>query len=331
VNELLDKVRNGNFRAIARIITQIENSDVAAAAAIAALYRDGGRAHIVGVTGPPGAGKSTLVNEIAKQFAASGERVAIIAVDPSSPFSGGALLGDRVRMQDLFGEQGIFIRSMASRGNLGGLASATAAVVNVFDAARFETILVETVGAGQAEVDIANNAHSTLVIEAPGMGDEVQTIKAGILEIADVLVVNKADRPGALRAVKALETMVHMGRPNDYGHHSQLVEAKENVELEVSKGWQIPVVQTIANEGTGVEELVKQIRAHRAYLLATGEWTEREKQRSRRQLTKLLQDRFMARMRKAIPEALREDLVMSLVRREMDPYSAVDQLFERYG
>ncbi|MGD2050375.1 MAG: methylmalonyl Co-A mutase-associated GTPase MeaB, partial [Chloroflexota bacterium] len=181
MNALIDQVRKGRRRAIAQLITRVENDESAARSAIKALYGDTGKAHIIGVTGPPGTGKSTLVNEMAKVIRQSALRVGIVAVDPSSPFTGGALLGDRVRMRDLSGDEGIFIRSMASRGSLGGLAHMTGNVVKVLDAAGYEVILVETVGAGQAEVDIASTAHTTLVVEAPGMGDEIQTIKAGIL------------------------------------------------------------------------------------------------------------------------------------------------------
>lgn len=330
MNDLLDKIRKGNTRAIARVITLVENSDEAAHTAVSALYLDTGQAHIIGITGPPGSGKSTLVNELAKQFASEGERVAIVAVDPSSPFTGGALLGDRIRMQDLVGQKGIFIRSMASRGNLGGLASATSAVIKVFDAAQFGIILVETVGVGQAEVDIANAAHTTLVIEAPGMGDEVQTIKAGILEIADILVVNKADRPGALRTVKALEMMLHMGQIGGMGTPGQLVDREGVSEVRTLKSWRRDVLQTVAIEGKGILELVKGVRAHKSYLLATGEWVEREKQRSRMEMERMLRDRFMSRLLETIPEDSREQFVLAVVSREMDPYTAVDQLFEQF-
>jgi LAO/AO transport system kinase len=211
IDPYLAQVRAGSsLRALARLITAVENDDTAASAAISALYDCTGRAHIIGITGPPGAGKSSLVNQLAREIHGRGFSVAIVAVDPSSPFTGGAILGDRVRMNDLAGS-GIFIRSMASRGRVGGLARTTANVVKLLDAYGFEVILVETVGAGQAEIEIANTAHTTLVIEAPGMGDDVQSIKAGILEIADILVVNKADRPGAHQTVKSLELMLHMG------------------------------------------------------------------------------------------------------------------------
>jgi LAO/AO transport system kinase len=330
VNDLLVKIRNGSFRAIARAITQIENSDDAAMAIVSKLYKDGGHAHIIGITGPPGAGKSTLVNELAQLFAANGEMVAIVAVDPSSPFSGGALLGDRVRMLDLSNHPRVFIRSMASRGNLGGLASATAAVVHVFDAAHFDSILVETVGAGQAEVDIANNAHSTLVIEAPGMGDDVQSIKAGILEIADILVVNKADRRGAMRTAKSLEMMVDMGQAIGFGHHMPLALRKEMGETLASQTWRTPVLQTVANKGEGIKELYDVIGSHRRYLESSGEWRAREENRSRREMERLLQERFFASFQDVVPEAVRTDLVKAVVRRELDPYGAVNHLFERY-
>jgi len=203
--------QQGNPRAVARLITQVEHGAAGARTIVAALYAATGRAHVVGITGPPGSGKSSLVNELAKAFRQRGRRVGIVAVDPSSPFSGGALLGDRVRMRDLAGDEGIFVRSMASRGSLGGLARGVAAAVKVLDAAGYDLILIETVGAGQAEVDIAGAAHTVVVLEAPNTGDDVQSSKAGILEIADVLVVNKADQPGAGRTVKSLEMMIHMG------------------------------------------------------------------------------------------------------------------------
>jgi LAO/AO transport system kinase len=330
VNALIEQVRTGRRRAIAQLITQIENNDAAARSAIKALYSDTGKAHIIGVTGPPGTGKSTLVNEIAKVIRKSDLRVGIIAVDPSSPFTGGALLGDRVRMRDLSGDAGIFIRSMASRGSLGGLARMTGNVVKLLDAAGYEVILVETVGAGQAEVDIASTAHTTMVIEAPGMGDEIQTIKAGILEIADLLVVNKADRPGSDRTVKALKAMLQMGQSRWHvDHHGKKisVEMSEKDRSDSSEHWQVPVLDTVATDGKGIEELVEVTFSHKTYLQKSGQWLQREKARCRQEIGQLLQTRYLTEIQARVPMAEREKLIVAVAERRIDPYSAVDVLF----
>ncbi len=330
MNALIEQVRIGRRRAIAQLITQIENNDTAARSAIKALYSDTGKAHIIGITGPPGTGKSTLVNGIAKVIRKSDLRVGIIAVDPSSPFTGGALLGDRVRMRDLSGDAGIFIRSMASRGSLGGLAHMTGNVVKLLDAAGYEVILVETVGAGQAEVDIASTAHTTMVVEAPGMGDEIQTIKAGILEIADLLVVNKADRPGSDRTVKALKAMLQMGQSRGYvDHHGKKisVEMSEKDRSDSSEHWQVPVLDTVATDGKGIEELVEVTFAHKTHLQKSGQWFQREKARCRQEIGQLLQTRYLAEIRARVPTAEREKLIVAVAERRIDPYSAVDELF----
>lgn len=330
MNALIEQVRTGRRRAIAQLITQIENNDAAARSAIKALYSDTGKAHIIGVTGPPGTGKSTLVNEIAKVIRKSDLRVGIIAVDPSSPFTGGALLGDRVRMRDLSGDAGIFIRSMASRGSLGGLARMTGNVVKLLDAAGYEVILVETVGAGQAEVDIASTAHTTMVIEAPGMGDEIQTIKAGILEIADLLVVNKADRPGSDRTVKALKAMLQMGQSRWHvDHHGKKisVEMSEKDRSDSSEHWQVPVLDTVATDGKGIEELVEVAFSHKTYLQKSGQWLLREKARCRQEVGQLLQTRYLTEIQARVPMAEREKLIVAVAERRIDPYSAVDELF----
>jgi LAO/AO transport system kinase len=309
----------------------VENSTAAAERAVMNLYGETGRAHIVGVTGPPGTGKSTLVNQLAKAFRRDDQTVGIVAVDPSSPFTGGALLGDRVRMRDLSGDKGIFIRSMASRGNLGGLSQATSAVVKVLDAAGFDTILVETVGAGQAEVDIANMAHTTVVVEAPGMGDDVQSIKAGILEIADILVVNKADRPGASRAVRSLKSMLQLGHSSRVSHHGRSMDASSAAEdvAETEAVWQVPVLETVATEGEGIEPLIDAIMTHKGHLLATGAWLERERERSKREVELLLHTRLLERLQSVVPTTNHEKLIDAVAARKIDPYSAVADLFEQ--
>jgi len=333
----IDGARQGNPRAIARLITRVESDAAAAQTIIRAIYAHTGQAHIVGITGSPGSGKSSLVNELAKSFRRSGRRVGIVAVDPTSPFTGGAILGDRVRMRDLSGDDGIFVRSMASRGSLGGLARATQAVVKILDAAGYEVILVETVGAGQAEVDIARAAHTTVVLEAPGMGDDVQSIKAGILEIADILVVNKADQPGANRTVRSLEMMLHLALPapsdghhHDDGHHrgdSHLAEPSGRA----MSGWNVPVLQTTATTGAGVDELAGMVDRHRLYLQESGGWAVREHARSLAEIERLLRDRFIDEMVARVPLAEREALVRAVAERRLDPYTAADRLFQATG
>jgi LAO/AO transport system kinase len=329
VNTLIEQVRGGRRRSIGQLITRVENGDVAAKEVLRELYRDTGRAHVVGVTGPPGTGKSTLVNEIAKTLRRQKKSVAIVAVDPSSPFSGGALLGDRIRMRDLSGDEGVFIRSMATRGSLGGLARATSDVVGILDAAAFDVIIVETVGAGQAEVDIARAAHTVIVIESPGMGDEIQTIKAGILETADILVVNKADRPGADRTVKALRAMLQMGASSGpLRHHGQIMATSANPDGAESAqpGWIPSVYETIATEGKGVEAVVETVRSHMSYLNSSGELAKRELAQSRRKIDAMLQEAFTARLNNAVEPTEMERIVAAVAERRLDPYSAVEQL-----
>jgi LAO/AO transport system kinase len=329
-------VRQGQPRAIAQAITRVEADTTAAQAVIRALHAETGQAHIVGITGPPGSGKSSLVNELAKTYRRREARVGIIAIDPSSPFTGGALLGDRVRMRDLAGDAGVFVRSMASRGSLGGLSRSAAAVIRVLDAAGFDLILVETVGAGQAEVDIANTAHTTVVLDAPGLGDDIQSIKAGILEIADILVVNKADQPGVGRAVKSLEMMLQLGRETAAatgydGHHAVLAFGTRGDEPEqatpVSGRWDVPLLQTVATTGQGVAELAEVIMDHRRYLQSSGEWASREWARSRDEIDELLRERFMVLLATTVPEGERAWLIRAVVERQIDPYAAADRLF----
>jgi len=312
--KLVERLLTGDRRAVARLISMIENDGPEAREALAALYPHTGRAYVVGVTGAPGTGKSTLVNELAKLYRKRGRTVGIIAVDPTSPFSGGALLGDRIRMRDLAGDPGIFIRSMATRGSLGGLARATADAIKVLDAAGYGMIFVETVGAGQAEVDIAKTAHTTVVVEAPGLGDEIQAIKAGITEIADIFVVNKADREGADSTAMALEMILnfdHISRFSSQG-----------------PGWRPPICKTIALHGKGVEAVAEAIERHRVYLRESGEFQRRERERIEAELRDMISQEMARRFFQRVDERVLKDLVDRIARRKLDPYSAVAMLLE---
>jgi len=330
--DLAERVLTGDRRATARLITLIENNGPQARRMLAALFPHTGRAHIVGITGAPGTGKSTLVNELAKAYRHGdpAPRVGIIAVDPTSPFSGGALLGDRIRMRDLSGDPGVFIRSMATRGSLGGLARATSDAVKVLDAAGYEIVLVETVGAGQSEVDIAKAAHTTVVVEAPGLGDDVQAIKAGILEIADVFAVNKADRDGVEHTAMALEMMLdlnHASRPTV--HHSVLMQVESPAEpADETPVWRPPICKTIATRGEGVPALLEAIKAHRAYLEETQTMALRERTRVEDELHGILGHLLMRRLMARVPPDELAHLVDRVVARELDPYSAAEILLQ---
>jgi LAO/AO transport system kinase len=298
-------ILSGQRLAIARLLTRVENGN--AAEALPALFAHTGRAHLIGVTGAPGTGKSSLVNEMAKALRRAGQTVGIVAVDPSSPFTGGAILGDRIRMRDLSGDPGVFIRSMASRGALGGLARATADVVTVLDAAGFDKVIIETVGAGQSEVDIARAAHTTVVVEAPGLGDEVQGLKAGILEIADVLVLNKADTPGAELALRALRAALEIG-------------------LATGSDWTPPLVQTVAVKGEGVAEVMERIEQHRAHLQTSGLLRQRERERLAAELEARLRDGLFRQLLSRLGDGQFNRLLDKLVAREIDPATAAHQL-----
>jgi LAO/AO transport system kinase len=327
---LVSRVLAGDRRAIARFITLIESNDTKARGMLAALFPHTGRAHIVGVTGAPGTGKSTLVNELAKAYRGQdlGPRVGIIAVDPTSPFSGGALLGDRIRMRDLSGDPGVFIRSMATRGSLGGLARATSDAVKVLDAAGYDVILVETVGAGQSEVDIAKAAHTTVVVEAPGLGDDVQAIKAGILEIADVFAVNKADREGVEHTVMALEMMLDLDPANRPTlHHGMLIQAESpSTPADETAAWRPPICKTIATRGEGTSALLEAIAAHRVYLEESNSLTLRERARVENELHDILSRLLMRRLMARVPPDELAQAVNRIVARELDPYSAAEAL-----
>jgi LAO/AO transport system kinase len=290
------------------------------------------------MTGSPGTGKSSLVNQLARAFRRTDPsrktRVAVVAVDPTSPFSGGAVLGDRVRMRDLVGDPGIFIRSMASRGALGGLARATADVVQVFDAIGYNYILIETVGAGQSEVDIARLAHTTIVVEAPGLGDDVQAIKAGILEIADILVVNKADRPGAEGTVRILRSMLEYGHPSETLYHHPhcpdpqlpLPVPRQDLPASNQPAWLPPVLSTVAIHATGIDDLVQAIHDHADYLKVTGEWLQRDRDRLQAELSSRIQAALIERWRSELPDDRFTAIFRLLQERQVSPEAAVQLL-----
>jgi LAO/AO transport system kinase len=305
--ELADALLSGNRRALARAITAVETGGASARALLSAIYARTGRAHIVGITGAPGAGKSTLVNALALHWRRSGKTIGIIAVDPTSPFTGGAILGDRIRMQPLGGDPGIFIRSMASRGRLGGIARATGDAIDLLDAAGFDIVVVETVGAGQGEVEIASAAHTTLVIEVPGMGDDVQAIKAGILEIADIFVVNKADREGADATIRQLRAMLHLGGPP-------------------RDGWEPPILPAVAMREEGISAIADAVERHLQHLRAAGGLAVREQARAARELQLIVQETALERVRTRVADAIWNTLVGQIARRELDPYTAAEEL-----
>lgn len=320
-------ILQGNRLALSRLLTQVENDTAEGRSALAELFPHTGRAHLIGVTGAPGTGKSSLVNQLTLHYRKERKfKVAIIAVDPSSPFTGGAVLGDRVRMRDLSGDDGVFIRSMASRGSVGGLAQKTAALVQVFDAAGYEVIIIETVGAGQSEVDIARLAHTTLVVEAPGLGDDIQAIKAGILEIADVLVINKADRPGVENTERALRSTLELAHPTKriIHHHGRMMtlEAPQaNAPL-----WIPPIVKTVATDGSGIPELAEAIAKHKSHLHQSGDWSARDRARLRSELEAVLQEALMNRYLNGSHREAYEQALEKVIRREWSPYEAVRAL-----
>jgi LAO/AO transport system kinase len=330
---LAQSVLNGDRLALARLLSRVENATPEGLAALDALFPHTGKAHLLGITGAPGTGKSSLVNQIALHYRKQNKKVAIVAVDPSSPFTGGAVLGDRVRMRDLSGDTGVFIRSMASRGSLGGLAQATAGVVQVFDAAGFDIILIETVGAGQSEVDIARLAHTTLVVEAPGLGDDIQAIKAGILEIADILVINKADHAGVDATERALKTMLELAHPvrRVFQHHGQAFEipAHENGNENGRPIW-IPLIRrTVATEAKGLPELLEAIQQHLTYLRQSGDWARREEARLEAEFDLLLREGLLAHFRRQVPEPEIAGLFADILARRLAPREAVGQLLQR--
>ncbi len=327
---LLEATLSGERLALSRLLTEVENDTPAGKQALDELYPYTGHAHLIGVTGAPGSGKSTLVNQLVRQFRQpQGDempsQVAVVAVDPSSPFSGGAVLGDRVRMRDVAGDEGVFIRSMAARGAAGGLARSTDAIVQVLDAAGFARILIETVGAGQSEVDVARLAHTVVVVEAPGTGDDIQAIKAGILEIADILVINKADRPEVENTEYVLRAMLQ--RAGNHKQQTLLPEDRPQRSKETpSAPWEIPVLRTVAAEGQGVSALAQTILEHAAYLKRHSLWQQREMERIRRRLDELACSELISRWRSTLPQERYQSVVEKLAQRQLSPSAAVGEL-----
>ncbi len=306
LSELLEKLFSGEPRAIARSISKVENASEDSAELMKAVFPRTGNALIIGITGAPGAGKSSLVDKLALFYKNGGEKIGIVCVDPSSPFSGGAILGDRIRMSALGVDKNVFIRSMATRGNLGGLSRKTVDAVAILDAAGFDKVIVETVGVGQDEVEIVKTADVSVVVLVPGMGDDIQAIKAGIMEIGDVFVINKADREGVLRTEKELEALLSLAMRPDF--------------------WHPPIVKTIATESKGIEDLSKAIESYYEFQ-KTGENLERRKAIARWRLLELLQEKLLADVlnRNGTSEKL-DRLAQEIAEKRTNPYSAVEEI-----
>lgn len=305
---LAEKILHGDIRAAARLMRNVDDGFASALPELKILYPHTGNAYILGITGPPGAGKSTLTDQITAAFRDSGKRVGIVAVDPTSPFTGGAILGDRIRMNRHAADEGVFIRSLATRGALGGISRSTGEVVNIMDAMGMDVVIIETVGVGQDEIDIVRMAHTTVVVMVPGLGDDIQAIKAGILEIADVFVVNKADREGADRTARDLAMMLEMGNRKD-------------------GEWLPKVMKTEASRGAGIAELVAEFEEHRKYLFASGIINRFLEEKNTAVFSEMLKERLFSLINeRLVTGGELKRIVAGMATRSVDPYSAVEEV-----
>jgi LAO/AO transport system kinase len=307
----VERLRNGDARALARAISMVENRAPGSSDLLKALFAHSGRARILGLTGSPGAGKSTLVDQLARHYRREHRSVGIVAVDPTSPYSGGAILGDRIRMQEHFSDSGIYIRSMATRGSLGGLAGTTADVATVMDASGRDLIMIETVGVGQDEVDIVRLADITIVILVPGMGDDVQTIKAGIMEIADIFVINKSDHEGAERVEREIRAMQSLATRAD--------------------NWTPPIVKAVATQGQGISELAAAVGAYETFLKKENLVLKRSVQNWRDRLLEMLRDAMLDKARAQLADGEAERLATEVAEHKRDPYTVVEEIMARVG
>ncbi len=336
MSSLEEAVLKGDIRAASRLMRQIDDGAPGATQTLKKLFPHTGRAYVIGITGAPGSGKSTLTDRLIAHYRKEGRTVGVIAVDPTSPFTGGAILGDRIRMQGHATDPGVFIRSLATRGNLGGLSRATGDCLKVMDAMGREVIIVETVGVGQDEIDIAQLAHTTCVVLVPGLGDDIQAIKAGILEIADVFVVNKSDLDGSDRVVRELRSMLELRHAvkappvldHDAQHRMKAGPAGTRLAPAQEDEWEPPIVKTVAARDQGLADLANEVAKHRTWLESTGKKQERERQRAATQLVSLLRDRLLAAglARLEREKGNLSDVAAQIARLELDPYTLADQL-----